>query len=66
MMQVKCECQDRFQILSLIPQNGQVNFKCERCDKYGFILNNRIFVEKEMGVFTRIRLEIENEEEDKC
>lgn len=60
-MKIQCECLGEFKILSLIPKNGQVNFICSSCQKYGFILNNRIFCETSKGEFTRIRPE-DNEE----
>lgn len=44
-MKIQCSCLGNFEVVSQIPANGQFNIKCNSCGKYGFILNNQIYVE---------------------
>jgi hypothetical protein len=46
-MKIQCECGQDYCIKSQIPENGQVNFKCNECDTYGFILDNQVFAQRE-------------------
>ncbi len=46
-MKIKCVCGGNFEIISQIPENKQVNFKCIECDIYGFIFHGNIFVKCE-------------------
>lgn len=46
-MKIQCECGQDYCLKSQIPENGQVNFKCNECDIYGFILDNKIYAQKE-------------------
>lgn len=52
-MKILCSCLAEIIISSQIPQNGQINIKCtnydyDGCDGIGFILDNKIFYNKEI------------------
>jgi hypothetical protein len=51
-MKILCECLADIVILYQIPENGQVNIQCKNydygCDGCGFILDNKIFYNKEV------------------
>ena len=49
-MIIICKCSKQFKVLSQIPKNGQVNLKCD-CGRYGFILNNILYVENDEGEY---------------
>ena len=46
-MKIQCECGQDYSIKSQIPENGQVNFKCNECETYGFIFHNKVYVQIE-------------------
>lgn len=54
-MKIQCNCGLNFELLSQIPENGQVNFKCNECDTYGFILDNFVYVQNEPHEYVRFK-----------